>query len=99
MIGHLRILAYGAAVILISLGFLLAGCGPVKTALENRRPLSIEQAVTVIVAEGRRLQVGEIEVTWQDWRRCYDAGGCSYLPRPARIDGGKPFPVVGVNRL
>lgn len=99
MAGHLRILACGAAVILISLGMLLVGCGPVETALENRRPLSIEQAVTVVVAEGRRLQVGEFEVTWQDWKRCYDAGGCSYLPRPARIDGGKPFPVVGVNRL
>ena len=99
MIGHTRILACGAAVILISLGILLAGCGPVRTALEDRRPLSIEQAVTVIVVEGRRLQVGEFEVTWQDWKRCYEAGGCSYLPLPARIAGAKTFPVVGVSRL
>ncbi len=98
MIGPLRLLARGAVAGLLGLG-ILAGCGPIKSALEARRPLSIEQSTVIVVAEGRRLQVGEIEVTWQDWKRCYEDRGCSYLPRPARIDGGKPFPVVGVNRL
>lgn len=98
MAGRMGILARGALAGLLSLGA-LAGCGPIKFALESRRPLSFEQSTVAVVAEGRRLRVGEFEVTWQDWKRCYEAGGCSYLPRPARIDGGKTFPVVGVNRL
>lgn len=98
MAGPLRLLACGAVAGLLGLG-ILAGCGPIKSVLEAGRPLSIEQSKVIVVAEGRSLQVGEIEVTWQDWKRCYEARGCSFLPRPARIDGGKTFPVVGVNRL
>ena len=92
------ILARGAVAGLLSLGA-LAGCGPVKSLLENDRPLSIAQTVTVTTETGHRLRVGKSEVTWQDWNRCHDAGACSFLPRPPRRNDARPFPVVGVNRL
>ena len=92
------ILARGAVAGLLSLGA-LAGCDPVKSLLESDRPLSIAQTVTVTVEDGHQLRVGISEVTWQDWKRCHDAGGCSFLPRPARRNDARPFPVVGVNRL
>ena len=30
------------------------------------------------------------EVTWQQWKTCYDAGGCSYLPKPGSKAEGSP---------
>jgi formylglycine-generating enzyme required for sulfatase activity len=48
---------------------------------------------------GTPLYVARYETTWAEWRRCYDAGGCSYLPRPAMPAADGAFPVVGVNAL
>lgn len=48
---------------------------------------------------GTPLYVARYETTWAEWRRCYDAGGCSYLPRPAMAAADGRFPVVGVNAL
>jgi len=94
----LRSLTRSAVAGLFGLGA-LAGCDPVKSLFENDRPLSIAQTVTVTVEDGHQLRVGISEVTWQDWKRCHDAGGCRFLPRPARRNDARPFPVVGVNRL
>jgi formylglycine-generating enzyme required for sulfatase activity len=98
MAGSMGILARGALAGLLSLGA-LAGCDPVKSLLQNNKPLSIAQTVTVTVEGGHRLRVGISEVTWQDWKRCHDAGGCSFLPRSPRRNDARPFPAVGVNRL
>lgn len=55
--------------------------------------------VDVEVDAGRRLAVGRYEVSWQDWKRCHDAGACAYLPPPGRRDSDRPIPVTGVNRF
>ena len=39
------------------------------------------------------------EVTWQQWKTCYDIGGCSFLPKPGRKATNGDFPVTGVNRF
>ncbi len=45
------------------------------------------------------ISAARFEVTWQDWKRCHDEGGCSYLPPPGRVDRQIAFPVTGVNHL
>jgi formylglycine-generating enzyme required for sulfatase activity len=92
------IVARSALAGLLGLGA-LAGCDPVETMLESGAPLTIAQTVTVTIEGGHRLQVGKSEVTWQDWKRCYDTGACSFLPKPPRRNDARSFPVIGVNRL
>lgn len=98
MAGPLQILVRGAAAVVISLGA-AAGCGPVERDAQIAQPLSIDQTVTVTIADGRKLMVSRTEVTWQDWKHCHDADACTYLPKPALRDTAQPFPVVGVSRL
>ncbi len=60
------------------------------------RPAPFDE-VAIARADGRVLHVARDEITWQTWRACYDAGGCTYLPKAGRKDGGDPFPVVDIN--
>ena len=62
------------------------------------RPLESEM-VKVELTGGRTILVARFEVSWKQWRQCYDAGGCAFLPRPGMPAAGKSFPVTGVNRL
>jgi formylglycine-generating enzyme required for sulfatase activity len=95
MIRLSHILARGAAAVIVGLG-VAAGCAPAK---RDQQPLSIEETVVVEMENGERIAVGTTEVTWQDWKRCHDAGACGFLPKPAIHDATESFPVVGVNRL
>ena len=42
---------------------------------------------------------GRYEVTWREWKACYDDGGCSFLPQPGRDVTEGDFPVTDVNRF
>jgi formylglycine-generating enzyme required for sulfatase activity len=48
---------------------------------------------------GATLAVARDQVTWGQWKQCYDDGGCRYLPKPGLKAGGGTFPVTGVNRF
>jgi formylglycine-generating enzyme required for sulfatase activity len=47
--------------------------------------------------QGRTLLVSRYEVQVASWRRCYEDGGCSYMP-PVHAGRGT-FPITGVNWL
>lgn len=55
--------------------------------------------VPVIIANGngQKLLVARHEVTIAEWQRCFEAGGCSHLPKPGLGATGTGFPVTGVN--
>lgn len=67
--------------------------------LAQREPLPPMAPHPAISDAGQPLYVASHEVTWAAWKRCYDAGGCSYLPPPAVAQTDEPFPVVGVNAV
>ena len=43
--------------------------------------------------------ISRYEVTWREWKACYDGGGCSFLPQPGRKATDGDFPVTGVNHF
>jgi len=53
--------------------------------------------VTIDTGNGQKLLVARHEVTIAEWRRCFEEGGCSYLPKPGFGATGTGFPVTGVN--
>ena len=91
----------GAAALLAILAALaLSGWLPLRVArLAEREPRPLMAAGVALADGGGPLYVARYEVTWQEWRRCVEAGGCGHLPKPARAPGSGPFPVVGVNAL
>ena len=57
-------------------------------------------AITANLAQQKADPVfSQYEVTWQQWKACYDAGGCSHLPKSGRQTTAGDFPVTGVNRF
>ena len=53
--------------------------------------------VTIGAEKGSTLLVTRHEVTIAEWQRCFDEGGCSFLPKPGFGVTGTDFPVTGVN--
>lgn len=57
-------------------------------------PATAVDAVVVPVSASHRLAVARDEVSWSDWRQCYEDGACDFLPKPGRKDREEAFPVV-----
>ena len=55
------------------------------------------RAVSVPDRGGRPLYVARVEVTFADWWRCYEAGGCAYMPKAPGGTDLAAVPVVSVN--
>ena len=53
--------------------------------------------VTIDAKNGQTLLVARHEVTIGEWQRCFEEGGCSFLPKPGFGATGAGFPVTGVN--
>jgi formylglycine-generating enzyme required for sulfatase activity len=88
----LKMLAVAGVAGLSSLA-LSAGVLHHTKALPAVGPLVIEQIA------GQALNVARDQVTWAQWKQCYDDGGCRYLPKPGLSSGSGNFPVTGVNRF
>lgn len=74
--------------------FLLIGA-VVATGIVSLDARSLPPPDLVQLASGLRVMRHEVSIA--DWRKCYDDGACSYLPKPGlgAIDDG--FPVTDVN--
>ncbi len=59
----------------------------------------VEPEIVKVELAGGQLSVAKYEVSWRQWKQCYDAGGCAFRPDPGMKDAGKSFPVAGVNRF
>lgn len=95
------LLKYLAAVAIACVAGVALGLslGPLAGGDAARRALPAMAGTPAVGDLGQPLYVARYETTWAEWRRCYDAGGCSYLPRPALAAADGRFPVVGVNAL
>jgi formylglycine-generating enzyme required for sulfatase activity len=60
---------------------------------------SVTDTVTLTLDSGKTLDVSRYEVTWQDWKKCFEAGACSYLPLRPRNERTAAYPVTGVSRF
>lgn len=78
---------------------ILAAMAAWDDAGEIERMPSLDQTVTVTLEEGRRLSVARYEVTEAEWRRCYEDGGCSFIPIAVKTPREQDYPITGVNRL
>lgn len=63
-----------------------------------KAPPAVGPFVSEIVSR-RALAVARDQVTWAQWKQCYDDGGCRYLPKPGIAPGHGNFPVTGVNKF
>ena len=71
----------------------LLGLGALASVVKEE-PLPAAEMVSI-----GKISAARFEVTWQDWKRCHDEGGCSFLPPAGRADKTTSFPVTGVNYL
>ena len=62
------------------------------------------ELVKVEFTDAAVLSVARYEVRWSQWKQCYDAGGCAFLPRPGSrqilsSDRRQPSQCRGIHRL
>ena len=55
--------------------------------------------VAVSNGHGGKIAMAVYEVTWDQWKSCYDGGGCAFLPKSKARGRAGVFPVTGINRL
>lgn len=82
--------AAGLSSLAVAVGLFL--CEPAAS------PAALE-TVRLSMADGTLLDVGRYEITWNQWKACYDAGACTYLPRRGKSASGEDYPVASVNRF
>lgn len=79
----------GIALIVVTLALGWSGCGRDGGFTQNMRPVALADNGEQV------LYVSPYEVTVDAWRRCFESGGCSYMPATNATSGA--LPVTGVN--
>jgi formylglycine-generating enzyme required for sulfatase activity len=51
----------------------------------------------VATGDGGAVMFTRLEVTRAQWKSCYEAGGCSFLPNSAEVESGTSLPATGLN--
>lgn len=85
-------LGTAASATLLALAAALSGL-----AWQHSSPPTMNLDLVAVPVEGGVLLVSRHEVSIAEWQLCFDAGGCSFKPRPGPGAIGENFPVTGVN--
>ena len=94
-------LTTGALASLVPASLVLAGLAITVSGFgfngSSRLPIPEMRPVAVQDGRSRVVYAARVEVTFADWQRCFNAGGCSFMPAFPLKSVPADYPVVGVN--
>lgn len=87
-----RAMLFGVAILIVAGGF---GLFHGTAGRRSQEPAMSEHVYSA--SSPRPFRAARYEVTWAQWKACYDDGGCSFLPKPGVAGAAGRFPVTGVS--